>query len=52
MTERFISGELKENLQSQFSQIPYWSDNRWKACLAAGAGAKKGDISTALMIQE
>ena len=30
----------KENLQSQLAQIPYWSDNRWKACLAAG-GAKK-----------
>ena len=31
---------LKENLQSPFSQIPHWSDNRWKACLAAGGGAK------------
>ena len=41
MTERFISGELKEHLQSQLSQIPYWSDNRWKACLAAGGGAKR-----------
>ena len=26
---------------SQFPQIPYWSDNRWKACLAAGGGAKR-----------
>ena len=33
---------IKEHLQSQFSQIPFWSDNRWKAFLAAGGGAKKG----------
>ena len=32
---------IKEHLQSQFSQIPYWSDDRWKACLAAGGGAKR-----------
>ena len=32
---------IKEHLQSQFSQIPYWSDNRWKACLAAGGEAKR-----------
>ena len=32
---------IKENLQSQFPQIPHWSDNRWKACLAAGGGAKR-----------
>ena len=32
---------IKEHLQSKFAQIPYWSDNRWKACLAAGGGAKK-----------
>ena len=32
---------IKENLQSQFPQNPYWSDNRWKACLAAGGGAKR-----------
>ena len=32
---------LKENLQSQFPQILQWSDNRWKACLAAGGGAKR-----------
>ena len=32
---------IKEHLQSQFAQIPYWSDNRWKACLAAGGGAKR-----------
>ena len=32
---------IKENLQSQFPQIPHWSDNRWKACLAAGGGTKR-----------
>ena len=32
---------IKEQLQSQFPQIPYWSDDRWKACLAAGGGAKR-----------
>ena len=30
----------KKYLKSQFPQTPYWSDDRWKACLAAG-GAKK-----------
>ena len=32
---------IKEHLQSQFPQIPYWSDDRWKACLVAGGGAKR-----------
>ena len=32
---------IKEHLQSQFRQILYWSDDRWKACLAAGGGAKR-----------
>ena len=41
----------KEHLQSQFPQIPHWSDERWKACLAAGGGSKR-DISTVLIIQE
>ena len=39
---------IKEHLQSQFPQIPHWSDDRWKACLAE----QKGDISTALTFQE
>ena len=26
---------------SQFPQIPCWSDDRWKACLAAGGGPKR-----------
>ena len=32
---------IKENLQSQFPQYIHWSDDRWKACLAAGGGAKR-----------
>ena len=32
---------MKNYLRSQFPQIPYWSDERWKACLAAGGGAKR-----------
>ena len=32
---------IKEHLQSQFPQVPYWSDDRWKACLAAGGRAKR-----------
>ena len=31
---------MKENLQSYFPQSIHWSDDRWKACLAAG-GAKR-----------
>ena len=32
---------MKENLQNPFPHIPHWSDDRWKACLAAGGGAKR-----------
>ena len=32
---------IKENLQSQFPQSIHWSDDGWKACLAAGGGAKR-----------
>ena len=32
---------IKTYLQSQFPHIPYWSDDRWKACLAAGGGGAK-----------
>ena len=35
--------KIKNFLQNQFPQILYWSDDRWKACLAAGGGKK--DIS-------
>ena len=31
---------IKENLQNQFPQSIHWSDDRWKACFAAGEGAK------------
>ena len=36
---------IKNYLRNQFPQTQYWSDDRWKACLAAGGGAKK-EIST------
>ena len=32
---------MKEHLHSQFPQSIHWSDARWKACLAAGGGAKR-----------
>ena len=32
---------MKNYLQNQFPQIIYWSDDRWKACLSAGGGAKR-----------
>ena len=32
---------IKENLQGQFPHSPHWSDDRWKACLAAGRGDKR-----------
>ena len=32
---------IKENLQNPFPQSFHWSDDRWKACLAAGGGAKR-----------
>ena len=31
---------INENLQNQFPQSIHWSDERWKACLAAGGRAK------------
>ena len=32
---------IKDNLQNQFPQSIKWSDDRWKACLAAGGGVKR-----------
>ena len=32
---------IKNSLQNHFPKVPYWSDNHWKACLAAGEGAKR-----------
>ena len=33
--------KIKKFLQNQFPQVSYWSDDRWKACLAAGGGVKR-----------
>ena len=33
--------KIKNFLQNQFPQVPFWSDDRWKACLAAGGGSKR-----------
>ena len=43
---------IKNYLRDQFPQTQYWSDDRWKACLAAEEEEQKGDISTALIFQE
>ena len=32
---------IKNFLQDQFPRTAYWSDERWKACLAAGGGSKR-----------
>ena len=32
---------IKNYLQNQFPQTTYWTDDRWKVCLAAGGGAKR-----------
>ena len=32
---------IKFHLRNQFPQNQYWSDDRWKACLAAGGGAER-----------
>ena len=33
--------KIKNYLQNQFPQVPCWSDDRWKACLAAGGRPKR-----------
>ena len=33
--------KIKLNLRNHHSQIQVWSDDRWKACLAAGRGSKR-----------
>ena len=33
--------KLKFYLRSHSSQVQHWSDDRWKACLAAGGGSKR-----------
>ena len=40
MTEQFNFGGSRF-FRSQFAQSIHWSDDRWKACLAAGGGAKR-----------
>ena len=42
----------KENLQNPCPQSIHWSDDRWKACLAARGGAKRRFQNCVLMIQE
>ena len=42
---------IKFYLRGHHSQIHYWSDDRWKACLAVGGGRNE-DISIALIIRE
>ena len=32
---------VKNYLRNQFPQTQYWSDDRWKTCLASGGGAKR-----------
>ena len=32
--------EKRKTLQNPFPQSIHWSDDRWKACLAAGGAAK------------
>ena len=32
---------IKNFLQNHFPQVPFWSDDRWKSCLAAGGGPKR-----------
>ena len=49
--------KIKNILQNQFPQILCWSDDLWKACLAAGGGAKRRyqyctDISGTIFISE
>ena len=39
--QRFTSGELQNIFRVSFHEFLYWSDDGWKACLAAGGGAKR-----------
>ena len=41
MTEQFNFWRIKFYLRNQFPQNQYWSDDRWKICLAAGGGPKR-----------
>ena len=51
-SETFVMGSDEvEFVNKAKNQVQHWSDERWKACLAAGGGSK-GDISIALRIRE
>ena len=41
MTEQFNSGESSFIFGINFHKTKYWSDDRWKSCLAAGGGSKR-----------
>ena len=43
---------IKFYLRSHSSQVQHWSDDRWKSCLAAGGGVRRGDISIALITRK
>ena len=36
-----LNSATKIHLRNHHSQIQNWSDDRWKACLAAGGGSKR-----------
>ena len=40
-TERFTSGEFRKTFRINSHKSIHWSDDRWKACLAAGGGVKR-----------
>ena len=44
--------KIKFHLRNHSSQIQNWSDDRWKACLAAEKEVRNEDISIALIIWE
>ena len=39
--EQFNSGELNFIFEINSQKTQYWSDDRWKECLAAGGGSKR-----------
>ena len=43
---------IQENLQNQITHSIHWSDNRWKACLAAGGVGNKKRYHIVLIHQE
>ena len=45
-TERFISGESKKIFRIHSPQSTHWSDDRWKACLAARGAKRKFQYCT------